>query len=88
MACNILYADIKELVERLRRVETRLTSYINKTGVTINYKKPSWDADNTRVIIPSREVALDEILAAIPDEFRDVTIPVLFAGNEYCGVMK
>lgn len=74
---------ISEILDRCRRIESRLTSFINKAGFTTKAKKPTWDGRDMSVTIPSREVSLDEVLAAIPDGITD-DVAVVFAGKTYC----
>lgn len=74
---------INEILDRSRRIESRLTAFINKAGFTTSNKKPEWDGRDLSVTIPSREVSLDEVLAAIPDGVTD-DVAVVFAGKTYC----
>jgi hypothetical protein len=74
---------INEILDRSRRIESRLTSFINKSGFTVLNKKPVWDGHMLSVTVPSREVSLDEVLAAIPAGVLD-DVMVIFAGKTYC----
>lgn len=76
-------AAIAETLDRSRRIESRLTSFINKCGFTPNGKKPIWDGQNMSVTLQSRETALDEILAVIPDHVTD-DVAIMFAGKTLC----
>jgi hypothetical protein len=57
-------ADTQEMKDRLRRIETRLTSFMEQNGFDTGSKKPEWRQDH--VVIPSMSARLDDILAVIP----------------------
>ena len=74
---------IMEILDRSRRIESRLTSFINKCGFTPNGKKPIWNGADLSVTVQSRETALDEILGVIPDHVTD-DVAIVFAGKTLC----
>jgi hypothetical protein len=59
---------IGELLDRTRRIETRLVKVGEKLGVETRAQKPIPDAANGRVIIPSMDVRLCDILAVLPKD--------------------
>ncbi len=69
---------IEESLERLRRIETRITKLCQFLGLDTNTKKPTWSVDQGTVIVPTDACSLRDILAAIPsgrgDENSDVEI--------------
>jgi len=59
--------DEKELLQRTKRIETRLTQFMIAQGVTTEHKRPVVEPGNpTRVVVPSRHTTLSEIMAVIP----------------------
>ena len=74
---------IAEILDRSRRIESRLTSFILKSGFSTRAAKPTWDAHDCAVTIPNREVALDEVLAAIPTHATE-NVAVVFMGKTLC----
>lgn len=58
--------DITEMLDRTRRIETRLTSFMEAQGYDTGIKRANWRAKDGTVVIPSPAVALKEMLAAIP----------------------
>lgn len=61
--------DIQEIIDRCRRIETRLTRYMEWSGFDTQSKMPLWD--NGKVIVPSVDVSLRHVLAAIPDTWNN-----------------
>lgn len=56
----------KEVADRLRRIETRLTKYLEAQGFDTQAQKARWNPREQAVEIPSRAIALKEILDCIP----------------------
>ena len=56
----------KEMADRLRRIETRLTKYLEAQGFDTQAQKARWNYREEAVEIPSRNIALKEILECIP----------------------
>lgn len=69
---------VQEILDRVRRLESRVTALTNKMGFTVPVTKPRWVARDgaapAKVIVPSPETALDEILAAIPEDYHDTVV--------------
>lgn len=74
---------IAEILDRSRRIESRLTSFILKSGFSTKATRPEWNAADVSVTVPSKEVALDEVLCAIPGHITD-DVAVVFAGKTIC----
>ena len=74
---------IAETLDRSRRIESRLTSFIRKAGFMTPATKPIWDSTDYSVTVPSKEIALDEVLNAIPAHATE-NIAVVFAGKTLC----
>jgi hypothetical protein len=56
----------RELLDRTRRIETRLTRYLSSRGFDVENQKPHYDERLKRLSVPSRKVAIQECLDAIP----------------------
>ena len=74
---------IAETLDRTRRIESRLTSLINKMGFISPGKKPVWEERDLTVTLQSKETALDEVLGVIPDHVTD-DVAIMFAGKTLC----
>ena len=57
---------IRELLDRTRRIETRFTRYLASRGFDVESQKPQYDTRLKRLSVPSRKVAIQECLDAIP----------------------
>lgn len=66
--------DIKEVADRMRRVETRLTAYLVRHGEKVGGEGARWNAADECVVIASYDVPLSKCVNIIP---ADVT------GNVY-----
>lgn len=56
----------RELLDRTRRIETRLTRYLAAQGFDVDSQKPQHDARANRLTVPSRRIAIQDCLDAIP----------------------
>ena len=74
---------IAETLDRTRRIESRLTSLINKLGFISPGKKPVWEGAVRQVVLQSKETALDEVLGVIPAHVTD-DVAIVFAGKVLC----
>lgn len=70
----------KEVRDRLRRIETRLTKYLEQQGFDTQRKLPVWKGSS--IEIPSMECAVADILAAIPDPCNVRHIAVTHKGTD------
>lgn len=73
----------KEIVDRLRRIETRFTKYLESRGFDTGVKRPVFR--DGEVIIPSLSCSLRDILSAVPDGHLG-EIQVIFDDIEVCAV--
>jgi hypothetical protein len=74
---------IAETLDRTRRIESRLTSLINKLGFISPGRKPIWNGEDLSVTLQSKETALDDILGVIPAHVTD-DVAIVFAGKVLC----
>ena len=76
---------LEEILDRSRRIESRLTSFIAKSGFSTGGKRPEWNRDDETIIVPSREIALIEVINAVPFHVTKA-VPVIFAGHTICTI--
>jgi hypothetical protein len=61
-------ATIEEIGDRVRRIETRFTSYLASIGFETRTQRSVWDKDGN-ISIPSMDCSIKDILAAVPADF-------------------
>ena len=59
-----------ELIERMRRIETKLTRYMMAQGFDTQSEQPRFDAETHSLHIPSRHVSLQHCLDAVTAEWE------------------
>lgn len=66
-----LEAKIQEVVDRSRRIETRLTKYLEEQGFNTQGRKPLWrEVEGIgRLDIPAMGCSIDDCLTAIPPTY-------------------
>lgn len=69
----------QEMLDRSRRIETRLTKIGIAQGVDMRSSKPIWR--NNRIDIPSRNCSIGDIMQAIPLDQRHRQFPVYIGGD-------
>lgn len=69
------YANVQdEIVDRIRRIETRFTKYLEFQGFDTQTARAQWVGGAVRV--PSPAISLRDVLAAIPQTHSGVMVPV------------
>jgi hypothetical protein len=68
-------ASLLEVLQRSRRIETRLTRFIEAEGIATGIQRPWWMDD--RVMLPSPMTTIDAILKCIPENWPDMVRVVL-----------
>jgi hypothetical protein len=58
-------ANLLEVLQRSRRIETRLTRLLETEGISTGIQRPWWMDD--RVMIPSPMTTIDAILKVVPE---------------------
>jgi hypothetical protein len=76
---------LDEVVERCRRIETRLTKFMEQEGFDTQVARASW-LNNGTVNVPSLAISLKEILLAIPDG-HEGAVPVMHKGQRVAVLM-
>jgi hypothetical protein len=72
----------REILDRTRRIETRITKIGRAMGIDVGGGKPIWIADSARIIIPSPNCSVGAIIDAIPVGRRSEEVDV-FINDEY-----
>lgn len=68
-------ANLLEILQRSRRIETRLTRLLETEGIQTGIQRPWWMDD--KVMIPSPMTTIDAILKVIPESWPDPVRVVL-----------
>lgn len=76
------HEDIREVRDRMRRVETRVTKIGRFLGVDVGGGKPVWQPGDQSIMIPTPNCAVGEILHAIPDDCRKGNVDV-YVNDDY-----
>lgn len=72
---------VVETLDRVRRIETRLTKYLEHIGFTTGAQRPAWH-DGT-IVLPSMDCSLKDTLAAIPHDWDPLrAVYVTHAGRD------
>ena len=69
----------KEIVERMRRVEKRLTRYFLHVGFDSGSRHAVWC--NGCIDVPTMDISLKEVLAAVPSGWQARTVDIRHKGN-------
>lgn len=59
---------LSEMLDRTRRIETRLTRYLEQNGFETGVQRPTWDPRGV-IHIPTRACSIHDMLAVIPPEW-------------------
>ena len=79
---------IGEIQDRIRRIETRLTAWMQWSGFETQVQKSVWVSDPAGTIeVPSRDVRLKDVLAAIPDDWCG-PILIVHKGAPICRLIE
>lgn len=78
---------LKEAVDRLRRLETRFTKYLQWRGFDTHTALPRWTVSGERGIlsIPAMSCSLKDCLAAIPPDWN-LDVEIQLKGGVVCGL--
>lgn len=80
-AVNQINDRLKEVQDRARRTETRLTTFLNSQGHDTKVTRPRFDPIGMSIFIPSPECSVREIIDAVPDDMREIEIAVRLGGD-------
>lgn len=79
----------QEVLERVRRIETRITTLAIGLGVDMNTQKPEFDkqpGEHATLTLPSINSSLKEIMKAVPPGFTGRAVLVI--GGETIGQIE
>lgn len=77
----------KEVRDRVRRIETRLTKLLRHMGFDEQGSMPEWK--DGRIEVPSVSVTLKDVLAALPPEIGEWEgVAIMHKGETVCVIMK
>ncbi len=76
----------QEVLDRIRRVETRVTKIGNHLGVDVGGGKPYWCDKRRCVVLPSPGCAITEVVRVVPDEFKHLGVDVYMGDDYVCRV--
>jgi hypothetical protein len=71
----------KEILDRCRRIETRLTKFLEQQGFDTETRRPVFHSATSTLDVPSPEVSLKDCLAAVPQHWTAL-ITVEHKGGE------
>lgn len=72
----------REILDRTRRIETRLTVLAKALGINVGGGTPVWNEESGRIQAPSPNCSLSECLKVIPPGMKDNDIDV-YVGHDY-----
>lgn len=72
----------RETLDRVRRIETRLTKLGQAMGVDVGGGQPMWDTVRGVAVVPTPNCSIKGILAVIPQGYRERGADV-YVGDEY-----
>lgn len=73
-------ANLLEVLQRCRRIETRLTRLLEIEGISTGIQRPWWYED--RIMVPSLMTTLDAIFKVIPEGWGAPPIQVVFKEDQ------
>lgn len=76
-----LSRDLREMKDRLRRMETRFVQLAEHMGFDTERKLPTTTWPQCEVLIPSTETSISDILKAIPVDKRSNTYRIKHKGQ-------
>jgi hypothetical protein len=71
----------REIVDRVRRIETRITKIGEHLDVDVGGGKPVWDSPSGRVVIPTPNCSIGAVLKVIPEDRRTKEVDVFVKGD-------
>lgn len=77
-------ANLLEVLQRARRIETRLTRLLETEGIQTGIQRPWWMDD--RVMIPSPMTTIDAVLKVIPEGWPQ-PVPVILREEQHHAVL-
>lgn len=69
----------KEILDRARRTETRVTRIANHLGLESGAERARFD--NGQIVVGSRKIALDDLMALVPPEMKGEIVDICCNGE-------
>jgi hypothetical protein len=77
----------QELRDRMRRIETRMTRFMEAHGFDTKIQRPQWD--HGFIHVPTASVSLKDCLDVIPAEWpRGTAVTVIVKQDELCTLYR
>lgn len=73
---------IKEITDRTRRIETRLTKYLESRGFDTQVQKPRWSGAG-RIDVPTQACSLRDCLEVVPDSWDPEVEIEVYCNNDF-----
>lgn len=74
-----------EVLDRVRRIETRLTRYLEAQGFETGARKPTFHKGT--LIVPTKAISLNDMLGAVPEGWSsEEEIEVIFEGKRITSI--
>lgn len=64
--------EMRELLDRTRRIETRLTAYLERQGEPIHNPKPLWEHTTNSILVPNMDCSIGKCLSEVPDDYKGI----------------
>lgn len=76
----------KEILDRVRRIETRVTKMGHAMGVDVGGCRPLWNAAQKHIMLPSPNCSIGECLAVVPETMRKENVDIYIGTHYLCTV--
>lgn len=73
---------LNEMLDRTRRIETRLTRYLEQNGFETGVQRPSWNPRGI-IEIPTRACSVHDLLAVVPKDWNPETEIIVRIHGEF-----
>lgn len=76
-----LQRDVKEIKDRTRRIETRVTRFLESQGFDTEVKKPLWVDD--QIVVPTRACSINDCLMVVPSDWPSDKAINIYVHDDY-----
>lgn len=76
-----MYPWQQELLDRTRRIETRVTRFLESQGFDTQVQKARWDGGE--ISIPSMACSVRELVAVVPEDFPKSRLINVYHKDEF-----
>jgi len=76
-------ANLLEILQRCRRIETRLTRLLEVEGISTGIQRPWWVGDQSVVMLPSPMTTIDAVIKTIPEGWTKPVQVVLKENQQF-----